>query len=174
MRVHRLTRRQWVARPLQRVFPFFAQPENLALITPPALAFRLLTPEPVIMEQGRHIDYTLHVLGLPTRWRTLISHFDPPLCFVDEQLAGPYSFWHHTHRFSEQRGGTLLEDEVRYALPVLLPWPVRDIVHALYVRPTLERIFDYRAQVYARLFGGGGSATEPAAPAGMVRGEGGL
>jgi len=91
---------------------------------------------------------------------------------VDEQLAGPYSFWHHTHRFSEQRGGTLLEDEVHYALPALLPWPVTGIVHALYVRPMLVRIFDYRAQVYARLFGGSGSAAEPVAPAGMVRGEG--
>jgi ligand-binding SRPBCC domain-containing protein len=172
MRVYRLTRSQWVARPLQRIFPFFAQPENLVLITPPSLGFRLLTPEPVNMEQGRHIDYTLRVLGLPIRWRTLISHYDPPHCFVDEQLAGPYSFWHHTHRFSEQRGGTLLEDEVRYALPALLPWPVTGIVHVLYVRPMLERIFHYRAQVYARLFGGSGSAAEPVATAGMVRGEG--
>jgi ligand-binding SRPBCC domain-containing protein len=114
------------------------------------------------------------VLGLPTRWRSLISHYEPPHCFVDEQLAGPYSFWHHTHRFSEHRGGTLLEDEVRYALPVLLPWPVRDIVHALYVRPMLERIFNYRARVYTRLFGGGGSAAESAAPAGLISGEGAL
>ena len=36
----------------------------------------------------------------------------------------------------------------------------------------LVRIFDYRAQVYARLFGGSGSAAEPVAPAAMVRGEG--
>lgn len=174
MRVYRLRRSQWVARPLQRVFPFFAQPENLALITPPALGFRLLTPQPVRMQQGCHIDYTLRTMGLPTRWRSLISHYEPPRCFVDEQLAGPYSFWHHTHRFSERHGGTLLEDEVRYALPVLLPWPVRDIVHALYVRPTLERIFDYRERVFARLFGGGGPATAAAAPAAVTREEGAL
>jgi uncharacterized protein len=65
MHVCQLQLEQWVTKPLERVFPFFAQPENLALITPPSLAFRLLTPRPVIMEKGRVIDYTIGVLGLP-------------------------------------------------------------------------------------------------------------
>lgn len=154
MRVYSLRREQWVARPLQRVFPFFSRPENLALITPPCLGFRLLTPRPVCMETGRVIDYTIRVLGLPVRWRTLITRYDPPRCFVDEQIAGPYSFWHHTHRFTELGGGTRLEDEVRYALPLVLMGPARDLVQAMYVRPALARIFDYRARVISRLFGG--------------------
>jgi ligand-binding SRPBCC domain-containing protein len=154
MHLYSLRREQWVARSLERLFPFFARPENLALITPPSLGFRLLTPQPVVMEKGRVIDYTLRILGLPTRWRTLISRYEPPWCFVDEQLCGPYSFWHHTHRFEPRDGGTLLHDEVHYALPVTLIGPARELVHTLYVRPALERIFDYRRQVYARLFSG--------------------
>lgn len=152
MRVYSLHREQWVARPLERVFPFFEQPENLALITPPSLGFRLLTPGPVRMEKGRVIDYTIRVLGLPTRWKTLISTYDPPWCFVDEQISGPYSFWHHTHRFEQRHGGTLLYDEVRYALPLVLMGPAGELVHTVYLRPTLERIFDYRRQVFASLF----------------------
>ena len=154
MHLYNLQREQWVARSLEDVFPFFARPENLALITPPSLGFRLLTPQPVVMEKGRIIEYTLRVLGLPTRWRTLITRYEPPWCFVDEQLCGPYSFWHHSHRFESRDGGTLLHDDVRYALPVPLAGPARELVHAFYVRPALERIFDYRRQVYARLFGG--------------------
>ena len=154
MHLYSLRREQWVARSLERLFPFFAQPENLALITPPSLGFRLLTPQPVIMEKGRVIDYTLRILGLPTRWRTLITRYEPPWCFVDEQLCGPYSFWHHTHRFEPRDGGTLLHDEVHYALPLTLIGPARELVHTLYVRPALERISDYRRQVYARLFNG--------------------
>ena len=153
MDIHTLQREQWVAKKPDRVFPFFAQPGNLALITPPGLRFRLLTPGPITMESGRVIDYTIRVLGLPVRWRTLITRYDPPRCFVDEQLNGPYSFWHHTHRFSEVNGGTLLEDEVRYALPLMLAGPANGLVHALYVRPALTRIFDYRQQVFSRLFG---------------------
>ena len=48
----------------------------------------------------------------------------------------------------------MLYDEVRYVLPMALIAPVRDLVHTLYVRPSLERIFDYREQVFTRLFGG--------------------
>ena len=153
MRCHTLQREQWVASPLQQIFPFFAQPENLALITPASLDFRLLSPQPVAMEKGRIIDYTIRVMGLPVRWRTLITTYDPPRCFVDEQLSGPYSFWHHTHRFEPRDGGTLLYDEVRYVLPMALIGPFRGLVHTLYVRPCLERIFDYREQVFDRLFG---------------------
>ena len=154
MRIYIMQREQWVARPRERVFPFFAQPENLALITPPSLGFRLLTPCPVNMEKCRAIDYTIRVMGLPTRWRTLITRYDPPCCFVDEQLSGPYSFWHHTHRFEPRDGGTLLFDEVHYALPILLFGPARDLLHMLYVRPTLKRIFDYRQQAFQDLFDG--------------------
>jgi len=168
MHLYNLQREQWVARSLEGVFPFFARPENLALITPPSLGFRLLTPHPVVMEKGRVIDYTLRILGLPVRWRTLITRFEPPWCFVDEQLCGPYSFWHHTHRFEPRGDATLMHDEVRYALPVTLAGPARELVHALYVRPALERIFDYRRQVYTRLFGGipsGETHALPRAPA---------
>jgi ligand-binding SRPBCC domain-containing protein len=172
MRVYTLQREQWVGRALERVFPFFARPENLALITPPGLGFRLLTPRPVTMEPGRVVDYTIRVLGLPMRWRTLITCYDPPWCFVDEQITGPYSFWHHTHRFSERDGGTLLRDEVCYALPLWLAGPARDLVHVLHVRPALERIFDYRRQVFSRLFGGDVPAGEQVLPAGPARGAG--
>ena len=154
MRCYTLRREQWVASPLQRIFPFFAQPENLALITPPSLRFRLLTPRPVDMEKGRIIDYTIRVMGLPVRWRTLITGYEPPRCFVDEQISGPYSFWHHTHRFEPRDGGTLLYDEVHYVLPLALIAPVRGLVYTLYVRPSMEQIFDYRKQVFTLLFGG--------------------
>lgn len=162
MRVHTLRREQWVAEPLERVFPFFAQPKNLALITPPSLGFRLLTPRPAIMEKGRLIDYTIRVLGVPVRWRTLITRFDPPRCFVDEQLSGPYSFWHHTHRFEQRNGGTYLVDEVHYALPMMLAGPLGDLLYSLYVRPALVRIFDYRQQVFASLFGDSNDSGTPA------------
>jgi ligand-binding SRPBCC domain-containing protein len=168
MRVYTLQREQRVVRPLERVFPFFSQPEKLALITPPTLDFQLLTPRPVVMEMGRTIDYTIRVAGLPIRWRTLITRFDPPWCFVDEQLSGPYSFWHHTHRFRQDEGETVLHDEVRYALPEAMPAPLRDLLHSLYVRPELEHIFNYRQQVFARLFGSArpcGTCTPGAAPA---------
>lgn len=153
MRLFELQREQWVPRPRDRLFRFFAQPENLGLITPPELGFRLLTPSPVNMSQGRLIDYSIRVMGLPVRWRTLISSYVPPERFVDEQLLGPHSFWHHEHRFESKDGGTLLTDRIRYALPLAARGPLEGALHSLYIRPALERIFDYRREVFANLFG---------------------
>lgn len=158
--IYKLTREQWVKRPLERVFPFFEKPENLALITPASLGFRLLTPSPVVMERGRIIDYTIRLMGVRVRWRSLISSYQPPYHFVDEQLMGPYSFWHHSHDFEESGGGTRLRDEVRYALPAVLPGPLAAALHRWQIQPRLEQIFDYRQQQFQRLFGGPESQPE--------------
>lgn len=161
MKLYSLDREQRVDEPLEQVFAFCARPENLALITPQSLDFHLLTPSPIVMEQGRIIDYTIRVLGVRLRWRSLISTYRAPHCFVDEQLRGPYSFWHHTHRFIGEGPGTRLIDEVRYALPTFLPKPLAAAVHRWHVQPALKYIFDYRREQIARLFGPEASRAKP-------------
>ncbi len=142
MRLHRLYREQVIHRPLEEVFAFFERPENLDLITPPELGFRFLTPSPIPMHQGAIIDYQIKLFGIPIRWTTYIAIYEPPHRFVDVQLKGPYSFWHHTHRFSAlDSNTTLMTDEVLYLLPF---GPVGEIVHTLWVKHQLKRIFDYR------------------------------
>jgi len=96
------------------VFPFFAEARNLETLTPPWLKFEVLTPAPIVMRPGTLIDYRIRVHGLPIRWRTEITAWDPPHRFVDVQLHGPYTLWHHTHTFEERDGGTLCLDHVRY------------------------------------------------------------
>jgi ligand-binding SRPBCC domain-containing protein len=154
LRYHRLERRQTVPARLERVFPFFESPQNLALITPPSLRFRLVRPGSVTMQKGAIIDYTIRLGGMRVRWRSRISTYEPPVRFVDEQVKGPYAYWRHTHRFESSALGTVLIDEVVYALPAAMPSLVEGTVHSLYVRPSLERIFDYRADFYADFFGG--------------------
>jgi ligand-binding SRPBCC domain-containing protein len=153
VKVFTLEREQIVARELDRIFPFFERPENLALITPRDLRFRLLTPSPVPMRQGQVIDYAIRVMSVPVRWRSLISLYDPPWAFADEQLDGPYAYWHHAHEFRSLGDSTLLRDRVRYALPAWMAGPPGNRLQRLYVAPSLRRIFDYRAAMFERLFG---------------------
>ncbi len=159
MHVYTLKREQVVQKPLENIFLFFTKAENLALITPSSLAFRVLTPSPVTMERGRTIDYTIRMLGVQVRWRSMITTYEPPLCFVDEQIKGPYSFWHHTHTFERHGTYTVIHDLVRYALPLPLWGVPRDLLHRMYVRPNLEHIFDYRRSVIAGMFGSGKERT---------------
>jgi len=136
-----------VPRPLAEVFPFFADARNLEELTPPWLSFNVLTPEPIPMAVGTTIDYRLSWRGIPLRWRSEIAAWDPPHRFVDRQLRGPYRLWHHEHRFEEVAGGTVVIDDVEYAV-----WGGALAVN-LGVRRDVERIFAYRSERLAEIFG---------------------
>jgi ligand-binding SRPBCC domain-containing protein len=144
---HRLTRTLWLPRPRTEAFAFFGDAGNLERITPPELRFRIVTPMPLTCQAGSVLDYELSLFGVPLSWRTLITVWREGEHFVDEQVRGPYRMWVHTHRFRDERGGTRIDDEVRYRLPLALlgnaAWPV--------VGLQLRRIFDYRQRAVTRL-----------------------
>ena len=148
MKEYVLERSVWVPRPVSEVFPFFAAAENLERITPPELGFQIRSTLPITMCTGALIDYRVTLHGIPMKWRTEITLWDPPSSFRDTQLIGPYSKWVHTHRFIEENGGTTIFDQVVYALPF---GPLGRIVHPL-IRRQLRRIFDYRQSVLKREF----------------------
>lgn len=147
----RLRSSLWVPAAPEAVFPFFADAHNLQRLTPDWLSFEILTPAPIDMRVGTLIDYRIRLRGIPIRWRTRIAAWQPPCLFVDEQLRGPYSVWHHTHTFTPSDGGTVLGDQVE-----MRPkgGPFASLAMRLLVRGDVERIFRHRATVMAAQFGG--------------------
>ncbi|MCX8155357.1 MAG: SRPBCC family protein [Verrucomicrobiae bacterium] len=146
MKTYQLQVEQTVSRPLPEVFPFFADARNLERITPPWLHFSILSTD-LEMRAGLRIDYQLKLHGFPLRWQSEITVWEPPHRFVDEQRRGPYRLWRHEHRFYAEGTSTRLVDEVTYA--VWGGW----LLHPLWVRRDLEKIFSYRQQIIAQIFG---------------------
>ena len=100
--------------------------------------------------EGTRIDYRLRLHGVPIRWRARIDRWEPDRAFVDRQRAGPYAQWIHLHTFTTADGGTRIRDRVDYVVP---PDPLSRPVGALFVRPTVERIFAHRRGVIAARLG---------------------
>lgn len=132
--------------PIEEVFSFFAKAENLQKITPDWLKFRIITPFPIQIAEGTLIDYRIKIHGIPVKWRTRITEWNPPFSFTDEQIKGPYRTWIHRHSFVSEGGGTLMTDRIHYQVfgGVLLD--------KLLVRRDIEKIFRHRKQVIASFF----------------------
>jgi len=149
--VYTIQREQWVPQPLEKVFSFFSDASNLEVLTPSWLKFKVLTPTPIDIARGTHIQYRLRWHGIPLRWTTEITRWNPPHDFEDIQLSGPYKLWRHSHRFRARDGGTQITDTVEYALPLGF---LGRIAHALQVRRNVEAIFNYRYDRIHEMFGG--------------------
>lgn len=149
MQYNELIKTQFISKPIDEVFSFFSKPENLEHITPKYLHFKIQTPLPVKMEVGTVIDYSIRLRGVPIRWRSIISSYEPPYEFVDEQIKGPYSVWHHTHIFREKDNGTEIEDHVKYKIPLGF---IGDIANYLFVKKDLNYIFEYRKEIIDKIF----------------------
>lgn len=146
MKIHHFKSEMWLPRPVEEVFAFFSDARNLELITPPWLRFEVVTAGKIEMRPGTLIDYRLRLRGIPLRWRSEITAWDPPRHFADEQRRGPYRLWVHDHRFIEKDGGTLAVDEVRYAVPG------GSLANTLFVARDVRKIFEYRGRKLGEIF----------------------
>ena len=138
-----------IPRPREEVFSFFQKAENLQKLTPEWLDFDILTPTPIVMQEGALIDYRLKLLGVPVTWKTRISEWKPMFSFQDVQLSGPYEEWIHTHSFEDSGEHTLMRDRIQYRPRggILAP-----VLNRLFVAANIRKIFDYRTEKILEVF----------------------
>ena len=145
----------WLAHPRPRVFAFFADPQNLAQLTPPGLRLSVLTPMSTL-SAGAVLDLRVAWLGIPVPWRVYIREYDPPYRFVDVQVRGPWARWEHRHLFLEGDGGTWVEDRLTYRPPL---GPLGRLAHAVALGRQVRALWAYRQRRLGELFA---PATPPA------------
>ena len=145
-----LTFEQQVPRPLAEVFAFFSRAQNLEVLTPPWLNFKILDVAPQPSQPGALISYSLRVHGIPLRWTSEIVQWEPPHRFVDLQLRGPYKLWRHEHRFEARDGGTLISDTIKLALPLGV---LGQLAYKFKIHSDVGKIFAFRKTTIRALFG---------------------
>jgi len=138
-----------IKRPINEVFDFFSKAENLNVLTPPMLEFKILTPLPIEMGKGTLIDYSIKLNGIPFKWKTEITEWKEGQFFVDEQLKGPYRIWKHRHSFESIGEYTQMIDTVQYLSP---GWILEPLIDKLFIRKKVEEIFSYRNQKLKDIF----------------------
>ncbi len=153
--MYQLKRTQLIRTDFQTSWDYFSAPGNLHVITPDYIDFRVHTAVPEKLYEGLIIRYTIRpILGIPLTWISEIKTWREDRYFVDEQRRGPYKLWHHEHHFREVEGGVEMTDVITYRMPFGV---FGRLVHWLFIRRQLERIFDYRCQKADELFPAPGS-----------------
>jgi len=150
MKIYQLKTIQNLPIGIDEAWDFFSNPNNLKVITPEWLNFKVTSKLPNRMYAGMIISYKVHpVLGIPNNWVTEITHVEEPFYFVDEQRFGPYKLWHHQHHFKETENGVEMTDIINYALPFD---PFSRPINSLLVERKVKEIFKFREKKLGKLF----------------------
>jgi ligand-binding SRPBCC domain-containing protein len=151
MKIYTINRKQHFPIDINQAWDFFSSPQNLKYITPRYMGFEIINEQNKLpLRTGQMIEYRVRPkFNIPLQWVTEITHVREPFSFIDEQRIGPFRLWHHEHHFREDYRGVEMTDIVTYALPLGY---IGRLIHQLFVKKDLERIFDYRAQVLSGYF----------------------
>ena len=135
----------------QKAWDFLSDPKNLQEIMPDEMGFEIMSGADRKMFTGQLLQYKVTPLpGFKTNWVTEITHVEKPDYFVDVQLYGPYTLWHHKHFIHEIEGGVEIEDLVHYKIPFGI---LGRMMHPLLVKPKLNEIFKAREAKMIEKFG---------------------
>ena len=160
---HTFHSEQWLPYPVELVFDFFANPENLPSLMPPWQKARIedaaFAPPPprrstdpphrgIAAGVGTRMTLTFRPFPFsPVRvpWEAEITDFIWNHRFCDRQVRGPFAYWNHCHRVrSEHRAdgpGTLLSDDIEYEMPF---GKFGELAQHLVLTRQLRRSFAYR------------------------------
>ncbi len=170
---HTFQAEQWLPYPVELVFAFFVNPQNLpplmpgwqkarveeaALVSPPAGGAAKYRLRGVAAGAGSSVTISFRPFPLsPLRipWEATITDFvwNEYFCDAQERGRGPFAYWRHCHRVlnacRDGVSGTLVTDDVEYELPF---GKLGEVAHGL-LRRQIESMFAYRQRRVAEILG---------------------
>ncbi|MGS0528429.1 SRPBCC family protein [Zobellia nedashkovskayae] len=151
MKLYQLHSKQSFPISVEKAWNFLSDPNNLKIITPQHMGFKIHSGNERAMFAGQIIQYTVSPFsGYTTKWVSEITHVKEGEYFVDEQRFGPYALWHHKHFIKPVDGGVEMEDIIDYKIPFGI---LGQLAHPILVKKQLKQIFSFREQKLIELFG---------------------
>ena len=145
-----MSQKQWLPISPEEAWAFFSSPRNLEKMTPPGMGFQIVSLPSEFLYEGEIIEYKVKVLpGLWIPWVSEIKALDEGRSFVDDQISGPFKFWHHRHSFEEKDEGTEVCDLIHYSIGF---GPFGEIARQLVVKGKLEEMFAFREAALKKEF----------------------
>jgi ligand-binding SRPBCC domain-containing protein len=160
----------WVPFPVAHVFAFFANPENLPRLMPPASetkveASQLVPPPPNPGSDPISLQYLAGVgsiietsfrpfrfLNWRRKWTAAITDFEWNHHFADVQQKGPFKCWHHRHEFSPDARngfhGTLVRDVIDYEVGF---GPLGALANSIFIDREMRQTFAARQKILSKL-----------------------
>ena len=130
--------------PPEAVFAFHERPDALEKLVPPWERVDVVQP-PRSLAVGTRVILRMHLGPVPIVWEAEHTRYEPGRLFQDRMVRGPFRRWVHTHHIlPAPGGGTILRDEVEYALPWLA------LPAAPLIARRLRRMFAYRHAATAK------------------------
>ncbi len=151
MKIYTFSQKQKVPISLDEAWKFLTNSDNLSIMTPSYMNFKKISKDNRPLYSGQIIQYSVTpILGIPVKWVSEITQLKENDYFVDIQLFGPYTMWHHKHFIREIDGGVEMEDLIDYKIPLGL---IGQMVHPLVVKPKLQEAFAFRKAKLIEIFG---------------------
>jgi ligand-binding SRPBCC domain-containing protein len=163
---HHFQTSAWVPFPVEMVFAFFANPNNLppllprwqrariehvdVIAPPPRPVPQMGRPRLLSIAAGEGTTMLISFRPFPyspfrLTWDARITHFVWNESFCDEQVRGPFASWLHCHGVtSEARSnvdGTCVTDTIRYSLP---GGAIGDALNIVVAKNELRKLFRLR------------------------------
>ncbi len=144
MNVEIIERKVAIAAPIEAVYGFHLDFNNLELISPSWMKPKLLRS--VGEGKGKTMELEITQYGFfKSIWVVQIEEYDPPFRLADLALRGPLPYFHHIRTFSQPCAEmTEMIDRLEYKLPFGF---IGRIANKLSVRKMMEQMFEHRQKV---------------------------
>jgi uncharacterized protein len=129
--------------PLSDLFQWHIRDGAFERLNPPWSPLYIVSKKGSIDNRGIVIVKKPIIKDIGIRWKIRHGDYIRNKTFKDAQIEGIFSFWEHQHNFSEDMTTSIIEDKIKYSLPL---GPIGNIFSSL-VDNNLENIFKYRHRI---------------------------